>query len=65
MIKKFELTDEEYQKAVEFEKKHNHYSGAIGGHISIDFCITSIGCLKTIKCNICNVQENITDYSCL
>lgn len=63
MIKKFELNDTEYQKAVEFEKKHRHYSGAIGGHISVEFSLTGLGCAKTVKCFICDESENITDYS--
>lgn len=63
MIQKFELTDEEYEKAVAFEKKHRHYSGAIGGHISVEFTLTSIGCAKQIKCGMCDESENITDYS--
>lgn len=62
MIKNFELNDTEYQRAVEFEKRHRHYSGAIGGHMSIEFSLTSIGCAKKVKCSICNESENITDY---
>lgn len=66
MITEFKLNESEAQKAKEFEEKHRHpdiYKGAIGGHISYEFTPTSIGTAVTIKCSICNTEENITDYN--
>ena len=66
MITEFKLNESEAQKAKEFEEKHRHpdiYKGAIGGHISYKFTPTSIGTAVIIKCNICNIEENITDYN--
>lgn len=67
MIKLFELNDIEYERAQQFEKDHIHKGegGAIGGYISVRFNITSIGTLKTIKCSVCDCEQNITDYESL
>ena len=63
---KFELNETESKKAKEFLEKHRHpevNKGAIGGHINFIFTPTSIGDACTIKCTICDAEENITDYS--
>lgn len=68
MVRKFELNDNEFKKACEFEKKHMHRddnTGAIGGHLSVNFAITSIGLFPSIKCGICGEEEVITDYDSL
>ena len=68
MVRKFELNDKEFEMACEFEKKHMHMdvnTGAIGGHLSVKFIITSIGLLPSIKCGICGEEENLTDYDSL
>lgn len=65
MLKRFDLNDNEYELAKQFELKHLHKDinkGAIGGHISIEFVITSLGTGKTIKCSCCGETEDITDY---
>lgn len=62
---KFELNDKEEKLYNEFCTKHIHKDvnkGAIGGHISITFTLTSIGDGKSIKCGICGEEQNITDY---
>ena len=61
----FKLKEKEAQAAEEFEKKHRHPDvgkGAIGGHINYIFTPTSIGVGVSMHCNICEVEENITDY---
>lgn len=66
MIKEFKLNNKEYEAACEFEKEHNHpeiSKGAIGGHISIRFTMTSIGNGKFIRCGICGEEKDITDYN--
>lgn len=49
-----------------FQRDHRHSEvnkGAIGGHISVDFTITSIGCIPSVRCSICGKEQNIADYS--
>ena len=61
----FELNENETQSFNAFCEKHRHsetYTGAIGGHISIRFTITSIGTMPTVRCDVCGEEENITDY---
>ena len=68
MVRKFELNDNEFEKACEFERKHQHKevnTGAIGGHLSVKFIITSIGALASMCCGICGEEEVITDYDSL
>ena len=62
----FKLNEKENELAKKFMQEHRHpevYKGAIGGHINFIFTPTSIGVACTIKCTICNSEENITDYS--
>lgn len=62
---KFELNDKEEKLYNEFCTKHMHKNvnkGAIGGHISIRFVLTSVGDGKLIKCGICGKEQDITDY---
>ena len=68
MVRNFELNDKEFERSCEFEKKHMHMdvnTGAIGGHLSVKFIITSIGALASIRCEICGEEEVITDYDSL
>lgn len=63
----FKLSEKESKAAEEFETKHRHsdvYKGAIGGHIVYRIIPTSLGNTINMYCNVCNVEENITDYSC-
>lgn len=65
VLMRFKLNKIELERAKEFERKHKHsevYKGAIGGHINYIFTPTSIGDACVIHCNICDVEENITDY---
>lgn len=65
MIENFKLFPFEALKAKNFEREHLHpevYKGAIGGHITYKFIPNSIGRTVSIKCSICDAQENITDY---
>ena len=62
---KFELSKKEELAAKKFEADHRHseiYKGAIGGHLQYRFTPTSLGNAVTVKCSICDVEENITDY---
>jgi len=66
MVTKFELTDKEYTKAKLFEEEHRHKDvnkGAIGGHVEYIFTPNSVFRGVSIKCNVCNKELNITDYS--
>jgi hypothetical protein len=62
----FKLNEKEEAFAREFLEKHRHPDvgkGAIGGHIDYIFTPTSVGTACNMYCNICGVEENITDYS--
>lgn len=66
MITKFKLNDAEEKAAKRFEERHKHLDhnkGTIGGHIEYIFVPTSIGTAVTLHCSICDIEENITDYS--
>lgn len=69
---KFELSDDQYNKIVEWDKTHKctlrpnygikKYCGPIGGAISITFIPTSIGMIVKVKCacgDSFNVSENL------
>ena len=58
----FTLNEKEEKAYREFCEKHKHYAGAIGGNISVEFTVTSIGDMPTVKCGICNEELNLTDY---
>lgn len=61
----FELNKIEEENLEEFCKKHRHpevNKGAIGGHISIHFAMTSIGDMASAHCSICDESEPIADY---
>ncbi|MDF2879955.1 MAG: hypothetical protein K0R54_512 [Clostridiaceae bacterium] len=59
-MKNFEILDKEYEKIRDWDKTHEcmykpkngveKYSGAIGGHLSIEFTPTSIGMLVKVIC---------------
>ena len=61
----FKLNEKENELAEKFLQEHRHpevYKGTIGGHIDFIFTPTSIGDTICVKCNICDKEENITDY---
>ena len=61
----FKLNEKENERAESFLQEHRHpevYKGAIGGHINFVFTPTSIGDACSIRCSICDKEENITDY---
>ena len=53
---------EEYKNFVKEHKKCN-CSATIGGKISIIFTPTGLGNAKTVKCNVCGEEKEITDVS--
>jgi len=65
-MKIFNLTEKEEEAAEKFMEKHRHkdvFKGAIGGHLSYRFTLTSIGTCVSVSCSICEKTKNITDYS--
>ena len=65
MNMEFKLNKKESEKAQLFLEKHRHpdvNKGAIGGHIDYIFTPTSIADACSIRCTICDEEENITDY---
>ena len=66
MLTEFKLSPKEIEKAEAFEKEHlecaKKHPTTIGGSISYEFTPTSVGTAVIIKCNLCDEQENITDY---
>lgn len=62
----FKLSEKENELAEKFLQEHRHpevYKGAIGGHVDFIFTPTSIGNAISIRCTICDTEENITDYN--
>lgn len=53
---------EEYKKFVSEHKKCD-CSATIGGKISIIFTPTGLGDAKSVKCNVCGEEKEITDVS--
>jgi hypothetical protein len=56
----------EYVRYKQFQKNHMHTGvnkGAIGGHISINVTMTSLGSAKSCHCSICGQSANITEYN--
>ena len=56
----------EYERYKQFQKNHIHAGvnkGAIGGHISINVTMTSLGSAKSCHCSICGQSANITEYN--
>lgn len=56
----------EYERYKKFQENHMHRDvnkGAIGGHISIDVTMTSIGAGKSCHCSVCGQSANITEYN--
>ena len=53
---------EEYKNFVNKHKKCN-CSATIGGKISIIFTPTGLGNAKSVKCNVCGEEKEITDVS--
>jgi hypothetical protein len=63
----FSLGEQEWREAEEFMYHHDasctNDCGAIGGKYTWDFTPTSIGTGVGITCNICKINQNLTDYS--
>lgn len=60
------LTPLEYARYKKFEKNHLHRetnTGAIGGSLSLNLTMTSIGVGKSCECSICKKTANITEYN--
>jgi hypothetical protein len=61
-------TLKEYKQIQAFKEKHKNCirknPTTIGGGFSYIFTPTGIGTAVSIKCNICNEDENCTDYDC-
>jgi len=63
----FKLNEKESKLAEKFLQEHRHpgiYKDTVGGHISFIFTPTSIGDDCIIHCDICDKEENVTDYNC-
>lgn len=62
--KTFTLNDVEYANAVKFAEKHAKCisKSAIGERFEYVFIPGGIGTVKVIKCLICGIEENITDF---
>lgn len=60
------LTPLEYARYKKFAENHTHrdiYTGAIGGSLSLNLTMTSIGVGKSCECSICKKTANITEYN--
>ena len=56
----------EYKRYKKFQENHMHRDvnkGAIGGHISINVTMTSLGAAKSCDCSVCGQSANITEYN--
>lgn len=61
------LTPLEYARYKKFVENHTHrdiYTGAIGGSLSLNLTMTSIGVGKSCECSLCKKTANITEYNC-
>lgn len=58
-----QLSDVEIQRAKEFRAKH-YESCNNGRSYQYELTGTGVGTAITIKCPVCGVEENITDYDC-
>ena len=67
-MKKFELSDKEYESAEAFKKEHRACTEklpcATDGKYPFTYSFTrgSIGSIVKIKCNGCGKEQNITDF---
>lgn len=61
----FSLNPNEVNEYYKFIKEHKNCkcSATIGGKISVIFTPTGLGNAKTVKCNVCGKEEEITDVS--
>lgn len=60
------LTPLEYARYKKFANNHVHkdkYAGAIGGTLSLNLVMTSIGVGKSCECSFCKKTANITEYN--
>ena len=65
----FKITGTELDRVNEFKKKHRESCTSkqnltAGEYWSYTFIPGGIGTIKTIKCNLCGEEENVTDYDC-
>ena len=65
----FKIQDKELENAENFIKKHRESCGAkynltLSEYFTYIFTPTGLGTGKSIKCNLCGEEENITDYDC-
>lgn len=56
----FKLSDEQWEKAKEWMKEREKYSGAIGGQFSFVFTQTSLGLITVVKDQ--ESELDLTDY---
>ena len=60
------LTPLEYARYKKFVENHIHrdiYTGAIGGSLSLNLTMTSVGVGKSCECSLCKKTANITEYN--
>ena len=60
------LTPLEYARYKKFAENHTHrdiYTGAIGGSLSLNLTMTSLGVGKSCECSLCKKTANITEYN--
>ena len=60
------LTPLEYARYKKFAENHTHrdiYTGAIGGSLSLNLTMTSVGVGKSCECSLCKKTANITEYN--
>jgi hypothetical protein len=64
--KSFVLSDIEYGNAIKFAEKHTRCESrsAMSERFEYSFIPGGIGTVKVIKCLVCGIKENITDFDC-
>lgn len=66
----WKLDEGETKRFVEWNEKHKAekhsgkepYAGAIGGRLTFSVTPTSLGEIVSVKCGLCGVEENLTDW---
>lgn len=61
----FSLNSSEFKEYFKFVEEHKgcKSSATIGGKISVIFTLSGLGTIKSIKCNTCGEEKEITDVS--
>ncbi len=66
MDKIFRLNNIESKRYFKFIDNHKlcrvNTPTTIGGYTTHSFTPTGLGMVKTVKCNVCNEEEDLTDY---